>query len=275
MKELLKLVRCKVGDRVFGPMMVSHLRTVPGFTLSCLVSPASKEAWEPAYKAIDLSAYFQRRTPVVKESIDSGLLSAVQYVDSDFHAKTVVVTGDPAFPTVNPERPVLLPNSASPEELLPKPERQIQPEPQPPFTLPERSPSTDSESSDKPGFLRRHLLAAMLVLISGGVYGAIHIATPLIRRSFFSHSVAIQRIPVQPLPVAQVPSSNLLDKAPAPVMSKPVVKALVHPRRHIPPARTRPRKHKRLAVSRAAPSDTSPNRFDYVWDDARGEYVQP
>jgi hypothetical protein len=207
MQETMNFVRCKMGDKILGPMKVSELRTVPGFTLSCLVSAESTDTWTPAFQSIDLTAYFEQRTPARKEPIDPNLLSAVENLESHERPQTLVLTGDPAFPSKGAEMSKLAP-------------------------------------SDKPGRARKSLLAVALILISGGVYGAIQFAAPLIRKSLFSHALPLPTAFVAPIPVTTIPSPEALITAPPPVKKAPVVKVSVHHPKHTPAAKTHKKKHK-------------------------------
>jgi hypothetical protein len=197
MEESMKIVRCKLGDKIHGPMKVSELRMIPGFTLSSLVSPESQETWEPAFKSIDLSVYFEQRTPVARDPIDSALLSSVTTMDRDHSA---------------PER---VPVSEIPPEVQAAPRRR-----------------------------RKPLLAAMLVLSSGCLYGAIHMAMPHFRHSASLPAVPLMQTPVQALPVASIPVAKPLITPPAPVKKKPVVKMSVHPLKHKHAAKAHKKKHK-------------------------------
>jgi hypothetical protein len=206
MKELMKIVRCKLGDKIHGPMQVSELRRIPGFTLSCLVSAESKDEWEPAFKTIDLTVYFQNHTPVAREPIDLGLLSAVANQKSDGQQNNMVVTGDTGVSSLEPAMP----------ESQPEPKRR-----------------------------RKPLIVAMMILISGCVYGAIRIAAPLIHQSLFAHSVAMPNAPVESLPVATIPTPAPLIPVAAPVKKEPNLKMSVHPRKHAHAHKTHKKKHKK------------------------------
>src|SRR5258706_11688862 len=97
MNESMKIVRCKMGDNILGPMKVADLRMIPGFTLSCLVSPEATDDWTPAFKTIDLSAYFGQNAQTSKEPLDSDLLTAVEFIGSENRPQTTVATMDPAY----------------------------------------------------------------------------------------------------------------------------------------------------------------------------------
>ena len=75
MGNLPKQFRCRIGEKIYGPVDITDLRKIPGFTLSSLVAPINEENWQPAHKAIELSEHSYWQTEPGKGRIlDIGLL---------------------------------------------------------------------------------------------------------------------------------------------------------------------------------------------------------
>jgi hypothetical protein len=132
MKNKAKMFRCKIGDKVHGPMDAKDLRKLPGFTLRSEVAPEDSDNWQPAYKAIDLPDYFNERPAEAGKVLDFGLQQA--WAD---------LAGGP---TMNMAMP------PAPEE--PMKIRQV-----PTINLSEYTPSEGGESHDKLGLILSNLAA--------------------------------------------------------------------------------------------------------------------
>src|ERR1043166_3894759 len=120
MENLLHQVRYKIGNEIRGPVEVGDLRKVQGFTLSTMVAPVNAETWQPAFKTIDLSAYFGSVLIAPgKKTLDRGLEEAVSAFDKRSETIGFVV------PNQEPEnKPIshdALPNLEIPEAGSSKP----------------------------------------------------------------------------------------------------------------------------------------------------------
>jgi hypothetical protein len=71
------LYRCKIGDKIYGPMEASQLLRVPGFTPNSLIARGDDTIWRPASETIGMNTSFDwREDPGAGRVLDLGLQQA-------------------------------------------------------------------------------------------------------------------------------------------------------------------------------------------------------